>query len=67
MGADGLKECDIIMKGGVTSGLVYPKAILKLLRSLPFSEHRRHFSRRNCRGIDCRCRIQSRWRWVQMH
>ena len=30
MGADGLKECDIIMKGGVTSGLVYPKAILKL-------------------------------------
>ncbi len=26
----GLKECDIIMKGGITSGVVYPKAILKL-------------------------------------
>jgi Patatin-like phospholipase len=25
-----LKECDIIMKGGITSGVVYPKAILAL-------------------------------------
>jgi hypothetical protein len=25
-----LKECDIIMKGGITSGVVYPKAILGL-------------------------------------
>ena len=25
-----LKECDVIMKGGVTSGVIYPKAILKL-------------------------------------
>jgi hypothetical protein len=26
----GLKECDIIMKGGITSGVIYPKAILAL-------------------------------------
>jgi hypothetical protein len=34
-GEAGLKECDIIMKGGITSGVVYPKAILRL------SEHYR--------------------------
>ena len=28
--ARGLKDCDIIMKGGITSGVVYPKAILRL-------------------------------------
>jgi Patatin-like phospholipase len=30
-----LKDCDIIMKGGITSGVVYPKAILGM------SEHYR--------------------------
>jgi len=34
MGA--LKECDIIMKGGITSGLVYPKAIKILSESYIF-------------------------------
>jgi len=34
MGA--LKECDIIMKGGITSGLVYPKAIINLSNSYRF-------------------------------
>lgn len=34
MGA--LKECDIIMKGGITSGLVYPKAIKTLSDSYVF-------------------------------
>ncbi|SEH27695.1 patatin-like phospholipase family protein [Magnetospirillum fulvum] len=31
-----LKECDIIMKGGITSGLVYPKAIKTLSESYIF-------------------------------
>jgi len=31
-----LKECDIIMKGGITSGLVYPKAIKTLSESYVF-------------------------------
>ncbi len=30
------RECDIIMKGGVTSGVVYPYAILQLARSYRF-------------------------------
>lgn len=34
MGA--LKECDIIMKGGITSGLVYPRAIINLSESYIF-------------------------------
>jgi NAD-dependent SIR2 family protein deacetylase len=25
-----LKECDLIMKGGITSGVVYPQAVLAL-------------------------------------
>jgi hypothetical protein len=32
-----LKTCDLIMKGGVTSGIVYPRAITKLSRSYRFS------------------------------
>jgi hypothetical protein len=32
----GLKECDIIMKGGITSGVVYPKAILELSQHYRF-------------------------------
>lgn len=31
-----LKECDIIMKGGITSGLVYPRAIKTLSESYVF-------------------------------
>ena len=33
--AEALKDCDIIMKGGITSGVVYPRAILRM------SEHYR--------------------------
>jgi hypothetical protein len=28
-----MKECDLIMKGGVTSGVVYPKAVAEIARS----------------------------------
>lgn len=31
-----LKECDLVMKGGVTSGVVYPYAVLKLAESYRF-------------------------------
>jgi hypothetical protein len=31
-----LRECDIIMKGGITSGVVYPKAILELSKNYQF-------------------------------
>lgn len=31
-----LKECDIIMKGGVTSGVVYPSAVAELAKSYRF-------------------------------
>ena len=34
--ANTLKECDIIMKGGITSGVVYPEAILELSRTYCF-------------------------------
>lgn len=34
--ADPAKDCDIIMKGGVTSGLVYPYAILEMARVYRF-------------------------------
>ena len=30
------RECDVIMKGGITSGIVYPKAILALAREFRF-------------------------------
>lgn len=29
------RECDLVMKGGVTSGLVYPQAVLELARDTP--------------------------------
>lgn len=32
-----VKECDIIMKGGITSGIVYPKAINELAKTYKFS------------------------------
>jgi hypothetical protein len=31
-----LKECDIVMKGGITSGVVYPSAVLTLSRTYRF-------------------------------
>lgn len=31
-----VSECDIIMKGGITSGVVYPKAVLGLSRRYRF-------------------------------
>jgi predicted acylesterase/phospholipase RssA len=33
---DGLKNCDVVMKGGITSGIVYPPAVLKLSRTYRF-------------------------------
>ena len=35
-GADTLKECDLVMKGGITSGIVYPKAVLALKETYRF-------------------------------
>lgn len=32
----GLKECDLVMKGGITSGIVYPPLILKLKNTYRF-------------------------------
>src|SRR6267378_4339240 len=31
------KNCDLVMKGGVTSGVVYPKAIFELSKEYRFS------------------------------
>ena len=36
MNAVPTKECDIIMKGGITSGVVYPRAILRLSEQYRF-------------------------------
>ncbi|EMS98269.1 patatin, partial [Agrobacterium tumefaciens str. Cherry 2E-2-2] len=30
------KECDVVMKGGITSGVVYPYAVLELARRYRF-------------------------------
>jgi predicted acylesterase/phospholipase RssA len=38
MAADALKECDLVMKGGVTSGIVYPPAILVLKEKYRFRQ-----------------------------
>src|ERR1700682_2793261 len=35
-GRDGRKHCDLIMKGGITSGVVYPEAILELHKDFDF-------------------------------
>lgn len=35
-GGEALKPCDLIMKGGITSGIVYPAAILELARDYRF-------------------------------
>ena len=34
--AAGLKYCDIVMKGGVTSGVVYPGAVCELAKHYQF-------------------------------
>ncbi|MFD2029393.1 hypothetical protein ACFSKM_01810 [Ancylobacter dichloromethanicus] len=52
-------QCDLIMKGGITSGVVFPKAITRLAGALSLHEYRWHLC-----GIDscrngCRCRIPS--------
>src|SRR5262245_13666170 len=36
MSAASLKECDIIMKGGITSGIIYPEAITELQQTYRF-------------------------------
>ncbi|AKC86870.1 patatin-like phospholipase family protein [Pseudoxanthomonas suwonensis] len=36
MGAHPEKYCDLVMKGGVTSGIVYPNAVLELAKSYRF-------------------------------
>jgi Patatin-like phospholipase len=37
MGANGKKlECDVVMRGGITSGIVYPRAIAKLAETYNF-------------------------------
>jgi len=33
-----LKECDLIMKGGITSGVIYPRAAVKLSNSYRFKQ-----------------------------
>ena len=48
--------CDIVMKGGITSGVVYPLALVELSREIPFRQHRRHLRRRHC------CSGSRRWR-----
>jgi len=37
--------CDLVMKGGITSGVVYPRAIGMLSHHLPLQEHQRHLGR----------------------
>ena len=32
------RECDVVMKGGITSGIVYPKAVLRLARTYRFRD-----------------------------
>ena len=33
---EGRRECDLVMKGGITSGIVYPKAVLALKDTYTF-------------------------------
>jgi predicted acylesterase/phospholipase RssA len=37
VGAAGLPACDLVMKGGVTSGVVYPGAVIALAKSFRFA------------------------------
>ena len=34
-----MKHCDLVMRGGLTSGIVYPKAIVRHLTSLSPALH----------------------------
>lgn len=43
-------ECDIVMAGGVTSGVVYPGAAVAIARRHPVSRHRWRLCRRACGG-----------------
>ena len=43
-------ECDLVMRGGIASGIVYPRAIAKLSRDLPLSVDQRHFGGGHCGG-----------------
>jgi len=36
MSDDGLKPCDLVMKGGITSGIIYPPAVLELKKQYTF-------------------------------
>ena len=36
MGAKSRLECDLVMRGGITSGIVYPRAIAKLAETYTF-------------------------------
>ena len=48
-------ECDLVMRGGITSGIVYPRAIAKLAETYNFRSHRRHVGRRHRRDGDGGC------------
>jgi hypothetical protein len=32
-----MKKCDLVMKGGITSGIVYPGAVLELSKEYEFA------------------------------
>ena len=42
-------QCDIVMKGGITSGVVYPGAVMSLGTAVPLQVHRRHVRGRHRR------------------
>ena len=45
-------ECDLVMRGGITSGIVYPRAIAKLAETYNFRCDRRHLGWRHRRDRD---------------
>ena len=44
------RTCDVVMKGGITSGVVYPHAVVHAGADLPLQERRRHLGRGDRRG-----------------
>ena len=44
---DRLRECDVVMKGGITSGVLYPLAVCELATHVPDAQRRRHLGRRH--------------------
>ena len=56
------RSCDMVMKGGITSGVVYPHAVCETARTLPLSERRRRVGRRDRSGRDGRGRARARGR-----